>query len=350
MDKRGSETARAAWLYYVEELTQGEVAWELGVSRSTVVRLLRRAKENGLVRITLDVPRDVFEMERELERLYGLEKVRLVPEAGDDEKLKRWLGHAASELLVEMVEPGSTVAVSWGTTLRAMTGSLAGEQTTEGVRIVPLVGGLHRASSGTNSYWVAEQLGRYFHAPTQALYAPLFLQNRSTAEALVRDPDIGNTLNLARQASLVIFGVGTLHDEATMVQLGYLSSEERAFLRERRAAWDIACRWIDDQGNPVELPPTINPVSISLQDLKSIPKRLAIAGGELKREALLGTLRGGYATTLVTDDSTAAYLLECVVDSARATERSDRSGKRSVAKAGTLTEEITPTATDTHPR
>lgn len=320
------------------------------MSRSTVVRLLRRAKEDGLVRITLDVPRDVFEMERELERLYGLERVRLVPEAGEEEKLKRWLGHAASELLVEMVEPGSTVAVSWGTTLRAVTSSLAGEQATEGVRIVPLVGGLHRASSGTNSYWVAEQLGRYFRAPAQALYAPLFVEDRSTAEALARDPDIVNTLNLARQASLVIYGVGTLHDEATMVRLGYLSLEERAFLRERRATGDIACRWIDVQGNPVELPPTINPVSISLEDLKSIPKRLAIAGGELKREALLGTLRGGYATTLVTDDSTAAYLLESVMDSARVPERSGRSGKHSVEKAGTLAEEIAPTTADAHLR
>ena len=91
MDRRGSEAARAAWLYYVEEFTQGEVARELRVSRSTVVRLLRRAKETGLVRITLDVPQDVFEMERELERLYGLERVRLVPDAGDGEKLKRWL-------------------------------------------------------------------------------------------------------------------------------------------------------------------------------------------------------------------------------------------------------------------
>lgn len=343
LDKRGSETARAAWLYYVEELTQGEVAWELGVSRSTVVRLLRRAKESGLVRITLDVPRDVFEMEREVERLYGLERVRLVPETGDEEKLKRWLGHAASELLLEKVKPGNTVAVGWGTTLRAMTGSLAGTQATKGIKIVPLAGGLHRASSGTNSYWVAEQLGRYFHAPVRALYAPLFVEDHSTAEALIRDPDIGNTLDLARQASLAVFSVGTLHDEATMVQLGYLSPDEHAFLREREAAGDIVCRWIDVRGDPLELPPTINPVGVTLEELKEIPQRLMIAGGVHKREALLGTLRGGHATTLVTDDSTAAYLLERVMDSARAPERGDRHGKRPAERAQPSTEKISPT-------
>ncbi|MBW3550263.1 MAG: hypothetical protein KY442_05375, partial [Proteobacteria bacterium] len=63
-----------------------------------------------------------------------------------------------------------------------------------------------------------------------------------------------------RQASLAIYSVGVLDDDATIIQLGYLSSEERAFLREHKAAGDITCRWIDVQGNPVELPPTINPV------------------------------------------------------------------------------------------
>lgn len=317
MDRRGGEVARVAWLYYVEELTQGEVARELGVSRSTVVRLLQRAKENGLVRISLDVPRDVFQMERELERLYDLERVRLVPEAGDEQKLKHWLGHAASDLLVEILEPGSTVAVGWGTTLRALANSLSRQQAIKLGKTVPLVGGLHRAPSGTNSYWVAEQLGRYFHASAQALYAPLFVRDRSMAEALAQDPDIANTLDLARHASLAIYSVGTLHEEATLVQLGYLSSEERSFLQESRAVGDIVCRWIDVQGNPVELPPTVNPVSVSLEDLRTIPERLVIAGGKSKWEVLLGTLRAGYATSLVTDDSTAAHLLEQVADSAR---------------------------------
>lgn len=327
MDSRGSEIARAAWLYYLEELTQGEVAQQLGVSRSTVVRMLQKAQEMGLVHVTLDVPREVFEMERELERLYDLRKVRLVPEAGDDATLKRWLGHAAAELVVEMVKPETVAAVSWGTTLQAMATSLKGEQAVEGLRIVPLVGGLHWASSGTNAYWVAEQLGRYFQAPTHALYAPVYVESYSTADALMREPGIKETLELVRQASLAIYSIGNLENEATMIQLGYISPEEQTFLRKQGAVGDIACRWIDINGNAVELPPTINPISVSLENLKDIPERMTISGGELKREALLGTLRGGYTTTLVTDEGTAAYLLECVTDSPDASMHGSRNDR-----------------------
>jgi DNA-binding transcriptional regulator LsrR (DeoR family) len=309
-DKRGSEAARAAWLYYLEELTQGEVARAIGVSRSTVVRLLQRAKDSGLVHISLDVPHETFQMERALERRYGLEKVRLVPEAEDDKTLKHWLGYAAAELLVGMVKANTTVAVSWGTTLQAMADALAGENATTGTEIVALIGGLHKASNGTNPYEVAEQLGRYFKVPAQALYAPVYVEDHATAEALAKDPGIRDTLDLAQQASLVVYSVGAIREEATMLQLGYLSSEERAFLRARKAVGEIACRWIDSDGHPVALPPTINPIGISLENLKHIPQRLTVAGGVLKRDVLLANLRGGYTTTLVTDAGSAAYLLQ----------------------------------------
>jgi deoxyribonucleoside regulator len=313
MDRRGSEIARAAWLYYLEELTQGEIARRLGVSRSTVVRLLQKAKETGMVRVTLNVPHDVFEIERELERLYGLQQVRVVPEAAD-------------ELLPEVVKPGTVAAVSWGTTLQALASSLMGEQAVEGVEVVPLVGGFHRASSETNAHWVVEQLGRYFRAHTRALYAPVYVEDSSAAEALMRNADIADTLELVRRASLEIFSVGSLEPEATMIHLGYLSPDEQAFLQERGAVGDIACRWIDIEGNPVDLPSTINPIGVSLEDLRTIPERLTIAGGERKREALLGTLRGGYATSLVTDEGTASYLLERVTDPSNVVERELQEG------------------------
>jgi DNA-binding transcriptional regulator LsrR (DeoR family) len=76
----------------------------------------------------------------------------------------------------------------------------------------------------------------------------------------------------------------------------------------------------------VDLPSTINPIGVSLEDLRAIPERLTISGGERKREALLGTLRGGYTTTLVTDEGTAPYLLERVTDPGNAVEREIRDG------------------------
>lgn len=308
-DKKNSAAARAAWLYYYEDLTQGDVARELSVSRSTVTRLLHRAKNEGLVHISLDVASVTFDSERQVERVYGLQKVRIVPESDNDSTQKRWLGHIAAESMVELMTDRATVAVSWGTTMQALVDSLIGQHPIPGAKIVALVGGLHNASRGTNTYEVAERLGQYFNAPTSALHAPVYVQDEATALGLADDPGIQEALELARTASIVIFGLGGMHERTTMSQLGYISAEQREFLRERGAVADVSCRWIDRDGRPVALPPSINPISITLDELKAIPRRLAVVGGADKHEAILAGLRGGYVTHLVTDERTAAFLL-----------------------------------------
>ena len=309
-DRKSSESARAAWLYYHEDLTQGDIARALGVSRSTVTRLLQRAKNEGLVQISLDVSSGTFKAERDIERAYRVQKVRIVPESGDAAMQKRWLGCVAAEALVEMMTGSATVAVSWGTTMQAMADALIGQHPMPGAKIVALIGGFHNASRGTNTYEVAKQLGQYFNAPATALHAPVYVQDEAIAVGLAGDPGIQEVLDLARKASIVVFSFGSTHERTTMSQLGYISAEQREFLREQGAVADIACRWIDRNGRPVALPPSMNPISITLDELKARPLRLAVAGGEDKHEAILAGLRGGYVTHLVTDERTAAALLD----------------------------------------
>ncbi|MBP9182276.1 MAG: sugar-binding transcriptional regulator [Fuscovulum sp.] len=309
LDKKSTDTARAAWLYYIEEFTQSQIAEKLGVSRSTVIRLLQRAKESGLVTISLGVSQDTFRMERDLERRFGLKTVRIVPEAEDSETQRRWLGQVAAGTLQEMARENSILAVSWGRTLRAMADSLHGEVSVPGMKTVALIGGLHNAARGTNPYEVAEIVGQFFNAPARALYAPVYVRNAETAAGLISDPGLSEALDMARRASLVTFSVGSLNEKATMLQLGYVNATEKELLQRRGAVGDIACRWIDADGKPVELPPTIHPIGISLTDLKNIPERLLVAGGQSKAAVIRACLRGGYATHLITDEGVASILL-----------------------------------------
>ncbi|TNF17916.1 MAG: sugar-binding transcriptional regulator [Rhodobacteraceae bacterium] len=309
LEKKATDMARAAWLYYIEQFTQSQIADKLGVSRSTVIRLLQRARLSGLVTITLGVSGETFELERDLERRFGLKTVRIVPEAEDGETQRRWLGQVAAGTLQEMARKNSILAVSWGRTLRAMADSLSGEVSVPGMRTVALIGGLHNADRGTNPYEVAELVGQFFNAPARALYAPVYVRNAETAAGLISDPGLNEALDMARRASLVVFSAGSLSENATMLKLGYVNPTEKDFLQRQGAVGDIACRWIDADGAPVALPPTIHPIGLSLNDLRAIPDRLMVAGGASKVEVILASLRGGYATHLITDEAVAAQLL-----------------------------------------
>lgn len=308
-DKKGSEAARAAWLYYHEELTQSEIAQELSISRSTVTRLLQRAKSEGLVQISLNVTSGTFKTERELEQRYGLKRVRIVPDAADEATQKRWLGHAAAELMISMVKDNSIIAVSWGTTLLAMADSLIGQHPLTNAQVVAVLGGLHNAMPGADTNEVAKRLGQFFNAPVRPLLAPMSVQDEATATGLANDPGIRDALELARNASIVIYSLGSADNETTLFKLGHLDAGQWDFLKRHGAVGDIACRWIDAKGDPVALPPSINPIGIDLDEIRKIPDRLAVVGGAYKSEIALAGLRGGFVTALVTDERTAAFLL-----------------------------------------
>ena len=67
-------------LYYQDNMNQQEVGDFLGVSRSSVLRMLQRGKELGIVTIELHNPRfyDYGKMEKQLEKAYGLKDVLIV--------------------------------------------------------------------------------------------------------------------------------------------------------------------------------------------------------------------------------------------------------------------------------
>jgi predicted XRE-type DNA-binding protein len=65
--------AQVAQLYHEGHLTQNEIATKLRFSQGTVCRLLRKAVEQGIIRITVISPEGAFvDLEELLEQKFGL--------------------------------------------------------------------------------------------------------------------------------------------------------------------------------------------------------------------------------------------------------------------------------------
>src|ERR1700724_4590360 len=73
--------AEVAQLYHEERCTQNEIANKLRLSQGTVCRLLKKAEERGIVRITVIPPKGIFvDLEELLEEKFGLTQV-IIPRA-----------------------------------------------------------------------------------------------------------------------------------------------------------------------------------------------------------------------------------------------------------------------------
>jgi DNA-binding transcriptional regulator LsrR (DeoR family) len=70
-ERNDADLAHAARLYFIDGMSQKEVADEMQTTRSNVSRMLTAAKERGVVQIRIMIGRD-HELERELMDRFGL--------------------------------------------------------------------------------------------------------------------------------------------------------------------------------------------------------------------------------------------------------------------------------------
>src|SRR3989442_15192626 len=102
-------------LYYRQGRSQKDIASALGVSAATVSRLLKRAFDEGLVRVELDLPSSK-ELETALAERFGLGDVVVIA-AGGRGDVKEELGVAAAAYFEKVAANGMRVGLSCGFTL-----------------------------------------------------------------------------------------------------------------------------------------------------------------------------------------------------------------------------------------
>src|SRR3972149_10453935 len=119
--------ARVARMYYEWDIRQSEIAKQLGLSQSTVSRLLNRSKEEGIIRISVNLPNGVYtELEETLVKKFGLRDAIVVDSLDDNEKMiQRDLGAATAYYLESSIRPNEVIGISsWSATLLALVETL----------------------------------------------------------------------------------------------------------------------------------------------------------------------------------------------------------------------------------
>ena len=308
---------RAATLYYLDGLTQAEIASRLGVSRPTAGRLVARAKARGLVRIDVVVPPDMrddlhADEERELEQRYGLTEAVVAGHGIDVGAPGRpaayaSVGRAAAALLMRRLSPNDVLGFTWGPEQVAVADALsAGVANCRAV--VQLDGAMSTAAYQTGTEFILSRCADVLRANTIRLPAPLYA-DPSTVASMRSDSLISRTLEAGRRADVMLFGVGAVSTSTTLFEGSYLDTRMLDELISLGAVGEIGGRFFDADGTPVDTELQQRAVSVPLEDIRTCEKTILISSGAAKHEATLGALRGKLARLLVCDIDCAHRLL-----------------------------------------
>ncbi len=307
-NERRELTIRAAWLYHERGFNQQAVADRLGVSRSTVSRLLADAEREGIVRVivTESLPESARLAEGLIER-YGLQGAT-VELALEGESPRDAAGAAMARRLEHVVAAGSiTIAAGWGRTLGSAAKTVRSMHTTN-VTVIDAFG--HTTTPDiAPAVEVTNNLGIKFGAQVMHIPSPGFAPTAAIAANFYESESVTSTLERARAADLTMVAIGIVGSESLLITAGYLSQTKMDKIVAAGGVGEVFGLYYDADGNCIEESP-LHPVSLTLDDLRHSKRVIAAAGGTEKTAAVKGAIAAGIIDELAIDDTLAVALLE----------------------------------------
>ncbi len=298
-------------LYYVEELTQNEIAQRLGLSTAKVNRLLLQAREQGYVNISIRTPfQQLFELEDRLKAVFGLQDAMVIPSVAESSSSPlNALGAIAADFLLAHLRDGDVLGVGGGTAVSALMQAIVPTRTYE-IEVVPLMGAVQGEITNDVNY-LATHLAEKLGARSYQLHAPAFVDTREHCETLRSMGPVKEILDIARRASVALVGVGTVDAEVSrFVQFTALSAEDMKNIADDcGGVGDINAFVYDIEGRPCAHEYAARVLGLNLAELKAIPFRIGVAATAAKALPLYGALRGGYLHALITDETAARGIL-----------------------------------------
>lgn len=306
--------ARIARMYYEWDMRQSEIAAQLGISQATVSRLLDRAKKEGVIRITVNVPKGVYtELEEGLIKKFGLRDAIVVDSLDDEEMLiQRDLGAAAAYYLESILHPQDIIGISsWSATLLALVDALHALPRKPGVKVVQILGGVGNPAVEAHATRLTSRLAQLVSG--EAVYLPVsgVVATEAARDVLLADNFAQPALRLFDQVTTAMVGIGAIDPSPLLAQSGNIfAPQELQLLRQQGAIGDILLRFFDHNGNLVETGLEKRVISMTLEQLRRVNRAIGVAGGSRKFAAILGALRGRWINILITDHFTATRLVQ----------------------------------------
>jgi DNA-binding transcriptional regulator LsrR (DeoR family) len=176
--------------------------------------------------------------------------------------------------------------------------------------VIQCLGGLSEPDPSVNGAELVRRMAQAFNAKPQLLYAPGLVNSPEVRDALLKDPQIAKTLQLAAQVSVAIVGVGALISSSITVRNNILLESDIEQLKKAGAVGDINLRFFNSLGEAVDSPLNKRIIGLELAQIKKIPTVIAVSGGEEKYPAIRAAILGKLINVLITDNQTLVRLLD----------------------------------------
>jgi len=313
MSYRDRLILQIAEMYYLQNMTQQDIAKAVNMSRPSVSRYLEEARNRKLVEITIKAPLERnHDLAVKLQEKFGLLHCCVVNAGYSlDDPLKLVSG-AAAEYIPHILKNDMTIGtgIGGGGLVEDYLSEAIAYQNYSNLHLLQVMGirPLNMPSHGwlKNLLLLSEKLD----ASYSLVCAPLYVEDEKVRDYFMNDGHISLIINKIRTVDILLTGIGAVGDpESSLWKSGVIPPEEWEYLVKRGCKCQIHGRMFTDEG--VEVPMrTKFVISAPLSYLREIKWVIGIAAGKRKAEAARAAVVNKYINCLFIDDELAQALYE----------------------------------------
>lgn len=319
-----------AYMYYEDGYSQETIAEMEFCSRQTVSKALQKAKDRGIVRISIvpDLRTGYLRnLSREVRVQLGLQDLVLVAgrnmnavTAHDQlDDVVTEIASAAAEYLDQMLTDADILAVSGGRTfMRNILRYLKPSKVLPHMQVTATIGFVEARTSYGDANLIAYDLAQAYGANHLWFPCPAFLPDYEQVQRTRRLPIVKDAYEMMMRANVLVMSLWTPHTNSDMIARGILSPEQLKVIETYRPVVDIN-HWVFDAAGRC-INELLDPFPYVLSGLEiprlkekiqqSNAKVVLVAGGSPSYvPAIRAALRANLANILVTDHITAQLLL-----------------------------------------
>jgi DNA-binding transcriptional regulator LsrR (DeoR family) len=302
--------AKIARLYYLEGLTQQNIANKLNISRTKVSRYLTRARKEKIVEIHINHPEEDFSnMEYDIEEKYRLKECVIVDTLESEEAIIRSMGDSFNNLLSRILENGDNIGIGWGYSLRELS-KYINIMDLKDIKVIPMIGGLGKTGTGVHTNSVAKRIADRVGGISYMIHSPAVMDSREVKEVMEKDSNVKEIMDMSENIDIALIGLSDLGSDSTLIRTGSFTREDFQYLKDLGVVGDVNLIFIDGEGRHIPNKLDERIVRVPLERLKDIKNVIGVAFGRRKLEVILAALKGKIINILFTDKDMAKAILK----------------------------------------
>lgn len=297
---------RIVRMYYENDMNQNDIARKVFVSRSMVSRILKQAKELGIVEINIKpLYEEHITLEKRLKEYFPNCEVNIAyTDNSDTDEEFNIVCNLSAAVLQKHLDSKSVFALSRGKTVANTINKIKPEKNLPEMQVVQLCGSLSNSSS-TDEINNIQSVGNLYGCKINKFYSPLILDDKSAKNIICKNKDINEVLKMSKRVNVYISTVDTI-----LYWKDILNEKEITYLVNDGAVGCIFGYFYDINGEIIESSLYDKMVIPNREIFDSACTRICVANDRFKTKAIFGALKGGLCNHLITNSKIASRLVD----------------------------------------